>query len=138
MPKGRPRKFKSLRPGELKEALSQLRKHAPDVFNLAGFLAVSVWRIRDAIDLRWKEVIWETQEIDREHIKTSDGLTYLITYQIEKCLDYERNRLKTQPAMDDYVCLDAGLKPWSYNIVYRCITGKLERTSFYWHVSPHV
>lgn len=140
IPKTKKRRQRALREHELDECLALIDERSPSIANLCRFLAASGWRVGDALDFRWKEVVWRDgrigQEIDRRQIKTSDNLNYPITPPLRDCLQHELDR-QGKPKPNAHVFRNASGDPWDYNAVYRRLTRCLESAGFPQTVTPH-
>jgi integrase len=128
---------------ELLECLETIAERSPSIANICRFLAYSGWRVSDAMDLRWGEVEMAGpraigKQIDRDQIKTQDGLTYPVTPPIRACLETALAGVDGRPKAADYVFLEAQGSPWTYNALYRRLTRTLAAANFPRQVSPHV
>lgn len=115
---------------ELADCLALVKERDPAIWTLCRFLAVSGWRISDALDLRWSEI--REDFIDRRQIKTGDDLCYPITPEINECLEHERAHLE----QSDHVFLSPKGEPWRYSSFYVRLRRGL--ADFPRRVTPHV
>jgi integrase len=133
-PKGKPR---PLRESEMVESLTLIKDKAPEVHNLATFLAYSGFSISDAMDLRWSDVDLDNGWIDRDRIKTEERLNYPLGPKLRQCIELERGR-QTKPRPSEEVFRNERGRPWSYNSAYRHITRAMAGTALEGRVTPHV
>lgn len=120
----------ALRPHELAEVLGLIQEHAPSIANLCKFAAHSGWRISDIMDLRWGEIIWATEEIDRKQIKTSDGLNYPISPILMEILDSEKSRVLDAVRPAQHVFLNESLNPFEYDSARKQLKIALRRCNY--------
>ena len=85
------RRFRALTPDECRTLLDAFEAERPDVYWPAAWMLATGWRIGDVLDFRWDEIKGDYASgngfVDREQLKTGDGLAYPITKRMAGILD---------------------------------------------------
>lgn len=100
--KGKSSRFRALTVAQLREFLTCVEQHAPDIYPVMAWCAYSGWRISDVLDLRWGEITPDGH-VNRQQLKTAKDLLYPLNAPLRAILTAQRRRMSVEPAKTERV-----------------------------------